>query len=105
MIVLVSALVFILVTTPFSTKAADMENRYIEQGGHVTLFHLVKLAPSRVMEEKVITITNKNEYSVEIAASFRFNLEKSGLESQKLQHMLEFFEMSSEYTWQVKSII
>ncbi|KPB04645.1 LPXTG cell wall anchor domain-containing protein [Bacillus sp. CHD6a] len=93
---LVSALVFILVTTPFSTKAANLENLYIEQGEQVTLFHPVKLAPSRVMEEKVITITNKNEEAVEFAASFHFYLEKNGLESQKLQQMLEFYELSAK---------
>ncbi|WP_404468891.1 LPXTG cell wall anchor domain-containing protein [Sutcliffiella horikoshii] len=96
LVVLVSAFVFILVTTPFSTKAADMESLYIEQGEQVTLFHPVKLAPSRVMEEKVITIKNKNDSSVEIAASFQFYLEKSELDSQKLQQMLEFYEMSAE---------
>ncbi|MGD6778720.1 LPXTG cell wall anchor domain-containing protein [Sutcliffiella horikoshii] len=102
LVVLVSAFVLILATNPFSTKAADKENLYIEQGKQVTLFHPVKLAPSRVMEEKVITITNKNKISVEFAASFQFYLEKNDFESQKLQQMLEFYEMSAEVHLQGK---
>ncbi|KMJ58924.1 hypothetical protein AB685_07565 [Bacillus sp. LL01] len=96
LVVLVSAFVLIFATTPLSTKAADKEKLYIEQGEQVALFHPMKLAPSRKMKEKVITITNKNENSLEIASSFEFYLEKEGLDQQRLQGMLGYYEMSAE---------
>lgn len=96
LVVLVSFFLLALATTPISSEAAEKEKLYIEQGEKVTLFHPLKMAPSRKMNEKVITITNKNKSSVKIATSFEFHLKKEGLDSQRLQDMLKHYEMKAE---------
>lgn len=96
LVVLASVFVLISATAPVSANAADKEKLYIEQGEQVTLFHPMKLAPSRMMEDKAITITNRNEKLLDIATSFQFHLEKDGLNPEKLQNLLEYYEMNAE---------
>lgn len=101
LVVIITSIV-VCVFAPLSTNAAEKENLYIEQGEEVKLFHPVNLAPSRMMEKKVVTITNKNETPVEIKTAIKFYLEKEGLDSLRLEKMLDFYEMSAEIHFQGK---
>ncbi|MFE7060524.1 hypothetical protein ACFVAD_00055 [Sutcliffiella sp. NPDC057660] len=90
----------LIAISPYIANAAEIEKLYIEQGEDVKLFHPIKLAPSRVTEEKNITITNKNEHIVKIDTSFHFHLEKEGLDEKTLQNMLFLYEIKVEFKHQ-----
>lgn len=100
MVVVVAAGILLFFMKPLSILADEKESLLIEQGEKVSLFEPIKLAPSRIMEEQTITITNPNKRTVEIETTLQFQLEKEGLDQQTLSEMLNFYEIQMKIDYQ-----
>ncbi|WP_096156682.1 hypothetical protein [Bacillus sp. FJAT-45066] len=90
------ALILVFFFKPPPVVYADgKETLFIEQG-KTTLLDPVKLAPSRELEEKTVTVRNDNEVPVDIDIAFNFYLHNNDLNQDTLAEMLSMYEIKGK---------